>query len=361
MDKNNKANRGLSSPERSVAQSKGVSRPTGLVAGYQLLFTLAFFAILLLPLRNLTFSPADLESNFYGRARLIQLFNGARLAIGDKVFPKALVGDGGWIFYTAEKSLDDYQNAIPFSERELAQIQESLEAVTASYAAQGIRLLVVIAPNKSSIYGDYVPAEIPMIGVESRLDQLIAYLEAHSQTRILDLRPALMAARQTEQVYYKTDTHWNEAGAYVAYAEILRKLGLTPYPLSDFESKSSGPKVLDLVRTIGAAAPREEKTELLPNFDDGVRYRSLALDGGREVTMAYQPDSDLPTAVVFHDSFFFTMIPKLSPHFSRVTFVPHFSGGGIWDLSWVAQEQPDFVIVEFAERYIGEIPRLVKP
>ena len=94
---------------------------------------------------------------------------------------------------------------------------------------------------------------------------------------------------------------------------------MTPHPLKDFEAKSSGLKIMDLVKNIGAAAPREEKIDLLPTFASKVHYRSLALDDGRDITMAYQLGSDFPKAVIYHDSFFFSLIPMLSPHFSQVT------------------------------------------
>ena len=40
---------------------------------------------------------------------------------------------------------------------------------------------------------------------------------------------ALLKASQTEQVYYKTDTHWNHSGAAVAYLELMKTLNLTAF------------------------------------------------------------------------------------------------------------------------------------
>ena len=40
---------------------------------------------------------------------------------------------------------------------------------------------------------------------------------------MLDLRPALREAKAKEQVYYKTDTHWNWRGAFAAYRVIARQ------------------------------------------------------------------------------------------------------------------------------------------
>ncbi|NUM43073.1 MAG: hypothetical protein HUU38_00090 [Anaerolineales bacterium] len=332
--------------------------PSRLARGYQLAFSVAFFIILLLPLRRLTLSPGDLEANFFGRAWLIQEFNLARVALGDRVFPKTIVGDEGWVFYRAEKSLDDYQNAIPLSETDLTEIQTNLDALASAYAARGIQLLVVIVPDKATIYGDYLPPEIPILGAESRLDQLTAYLAAHG-TPLLDLRPALRAARETQQVYFKTDTHWNDYGAYVGYTEMLRALGLEPFPLDAFDVKSAGLKLLDLSRNMGTNI-LEERIDLLAP-DDAVRYRKLPLADGRNLTLTYHEDQSLPRAVIYHDSFFFQLIPMFAPHFRQITFIPHYTGGEIWNLDWVEEEQPDIVIIEFAERYLADLARLVKP
>ena len=46
------------------------------------------------------------------------------------------------------------------------------------------------------------------------------YLRKHSDVEIVDLRPALRAARHLGDVYYVHDTHWNDRGARLAIANL---------------------------------------------------------------------------------------------------------------------------------------------
>src|SRR4030095_7802133 len=114
-----------------------------------------------------------------------------------------------------EGDIQDYQKAEAFTEEELASFQTDLDALSASYAARGITLLVVVVPNKNTIYPERVPSQIPVIGTESRLEQLTSYLQTHGQTQILDLRHPLIAAKAEHEIYYATDTHWNGYGSYI--------------------------------------------------------------------------------------------------------------------------------------------------
>jgi alginate O-acetyltransferase complex protein AlgJ len=333
---------------------------------YPFFFIIAFFGLLLLPVRDLNLDPRTIDQSFYGRERLITAVTDFRVLIGDRVFPKVLVGKDHWLVFTAENSIDDYQNDIPLTKKKLSEIQRGLDAVTAHFEEQGITLLVVVAPNKNTIYPELVPPEIPVIGNESRLDQIIDYLKQHGRTGILDLRPALLAAKRERQVYYATDTHWNDYGVFVAYQQIIDALQpdypeLKAHLLSDYRLVPPEGGNLDLANNIGSSLLTEMKVQLTPNFVSDVSFKELSLDNGRTITFSFNPDPSLPKAIVYHDSFFFRMIPILSENFSRVIYIPHYTGGGIWNLSWVEEEKPDVVIVEFTERYIQDIPRLVKP
>ena len=45
-----------------------------------------------------------------------------------------------------------------------------------------------------------------------------------------------LAEHNDEYIYFRTDHHWTTLGAYYAYEEFCRMKGITPHPLSDFES-----------------------------------------------------------------------------------------------------------------------------
>ena len=338
---------------------------TSIPSWYSWLFVLVFFSILVVPLRDLNFNPNQIDEGFYGRARLILARANFRVWIGDHVFPKAVVGKDGWLFYTAEKNADDYQNVIPFSTDELARIQQNLDAVAEEYEKKGITFLIAIPPSKHSIYPEYMPDEIPVLGSESRLDQLISYLVLNGNTQLMDLRPLFLKEKKEKQIYYATDTHWNEYGAFLAYQEITKELSLTyptiqPYPLSDYEVVEVKTTTLDIARNMGTTILKEPKLKLEYQGQLSAAFREIRL-GDRRILFSSIQDSDLPRAIIYYDSFFFSTIPLLGEHFSRAMYIQNYLGGGLWRLDWVEEDDPDIVIVEFTERYIHDLDKLVKP
>ncbi|MBV6452101.1 MAG: hypothetical protein MHPDNHAH_02854 [Anaerolineales bacterium] len=331
---------------------------------YSIALIAVFIGLLLVPLRTLALDPYAIEDSFYLRGRLVTLVSNLRLAIGDRVFPKVVVGDNGWLVYIAEGDIEDYQKVELFTEEELNQFQQNLDSLSVRYAEQGITLLIVIPPNKNTIYPERVPSQIPVIGSESKLDQLVNYLRANGRQQVIDLRSALLAAKEERQMYYATDTHWNDYGAYIAYsalmAEVSEKFPAAEAHLpSDFEPVVSEPDALDLASVIGATTLDESKIQFAPLFDLSANYKTVNL-GGRKLMFSYNPDSSLPDLVLYYDSFFFNVIPILGEHFHSGLYVQNYSGSGLWNLSWVDERQPDVVIIEFAERYLSDLPRFIE-
>ena len=330
---------------------------------YSWLYIFIFFGILMIPLRQLNFNPHQINSVFYKREELIALAANFRLRLGDRVFPKVLVGEEGWLFYTGEKNMDDYQNIIPFSDEELASIAQNLDALSAEYEEKGITLLVVIPPKKSSIYPEYMPEEITVLGSESRLDQLLTYLDENGKTSVMDLRSLLIEARKEREVYYKTDTHWNEYGSYLAYREIAEKLAeiypsIQPHSFTDYKITEKNIP-LDLAQNIGATLFDEPKKALQREEGYNTNFREIKT-GGRKIMFSSTPNANLPTAIIYFDSFFFPINPLLGEHFSQATYIQNYFGGGIWNLYWVKKNKPDIVIIEFSERYLHDLNHFIK-
>jgi len=332
---------------------------------YPFAFIVIFLGLLLLPLRTLIFDPIAIEESFYTRGRLISLTANLRYKLGDRVFPKVVVGENGWLIFTAEGDIQDFQRAEAFTEEELATFRADLDALSANYAARGITLLVVVVPNKNTIYPERVPSQIAVLGSESRLEQVTSYLQGHGQTQILDLRPALRAAKAEHEIYYATDTHWNGYGSYLAYSAIMHELqktfpNLAPRPVSDFKIVEREPETMDLAGNIGTTLLPESKIQFVPQYDQHTSYKTVNL-GGRRLMFSYNADGSLPDLVMYYDSFFFTVNPLLGEHFHQGVFVQNYSGGGLWNLSWVDERQPDVVIIEFNERYLEDLPTFISP
>ena len=293
------------------------------------------------------------DDSFAFRWYLIRAHSIIKLALGVSPSPKALVGQNGYLFYAAEQSVDYFRAVKPFTARELAQWRDELESRRAWLAERGIRYLVVVAPNKETIYPEFMPPELRPVGTETRLDQLKRELMAHSGVELLDLRPALRQAKQAQRVYHRTDTHWNDAGANVAYAEILARLGrwfpelnAGTLPGSLVVNKASGG---DLARILALDDRfREDRIDFVPTAPHRSRKVVDSNSSNSDVEAMECVDCGGPRVVMTQDSFNTNLAPLLAEHFSRIVFVD----GTRLDHSLIDRERPALVIQEFVERVL---------
>jgi len=164
--------------------------------------------------------------------------------------PLVIVGARGWLFYAGEQSMQNYlhQNSPPAAE--LDDWASRLQERRTWFAAHGIRYLFVVAPDKQSIYSEYMPRYLAPQHGDTRLDQLSRRL--FREAAWLDLRPSLRSAKDSGPLYFQLDTHWNDRGAYYAYRAIMQRLGLPA--LARPESKlAEYQRAGDLARMFGVA------------------------------------------------------------------------------------------------------------
>ena len=172
---------------------------------------------------------AGLEAYFcdhFGfRRRLIKWQNKIRNSVfHDQNSRRVLIGSDGWLYITDNQMIEHYRGTAKFSQTELKNWKTLLEFHRDRLAKQGIKFMFVVAPDKHSIYPENVPDWLRPLHGESKLDQFITYMRENSTVSVLDLKPALLAAKKTIPTYKKTDTHWNEFGAFIAYQELIRAL-----------------------------------------------------------------------------------------------------------------------------------------
>jgi alginate O-acetyltransferase complex protein AlgJ len=297
------------------------------------------------------------EDHFAFRVRLVRWQAIVRLqALGVSPSASVIKGRDGWLFYADDGAMEDYAEAPPFTGAELELWRHTLQDISDWLRAQGIAYLFVIPPDKHVIYPEYMPDTIRRAAI-SRIDQLVSDLRQRSTVRVLDLRPALLAAKARERLYHRTDTHWNDRGAFVGYQSIVDALteeipGLRPASRSAFEPRVVRSAGLDLAGMLGLTEVLgEEDLVLVPRRPATARilepqHPNRRLTHARIVTEA--PNRG-PRAVVFMDSFGPGLVPFLSEDFSRVVY--------LWqdnmDPQVVQQEGPQVVIQEWVGRALS--------
>lgn len=130
-----------------------------------------------------------------------------------------LIGRDGWLFYAP--TLDDYTGSAPMTAREIYCAARTLALLQEYAESRGGDFLFTAAPNKNTLYGEYMPTRT-RLGGASDLDRLETALDAMGVS-YLDLREVF--AQQSEPLYFRTDSHWNAKGAALAADAILAALG----------------------------------------------------------------------------------------------------------------------------------------
>ena len=137
----------------------------------------------------------------------------------------AILGKKGWIFMNPVvfPTVDKWHLHADFTEDELSQIARYLENEYDWLKERGIPYIVVIVPYKEHIYPEYYPYPDNIVS-KPQLVHFLKFTQTHTKLQILDLRDPLIRAKSIYPVYYHTDSHWNQWGAYVGYQEIGKVL-----------------------------------------------------------------------------------------------------------------------------------------
>jgi len=286
-------------------------------------------------------APWNYEKEFRFHHQLVSAYTQFRYWAGDHVYNQSVLGKDGWIFHTGDLSLRDYQRTRKVAKTDLRKFHRGLVELDSELAADGATLLIVVVPNKPSIYPQYMPDEIPVIGTQSPLDQVLAYMSSVGGAPILDLRPALVREAANRQLYYTSDTHWNALGAYFSYVAIVNALsadypGLEPRPLSDFSLKTiPDSRVTDLPRVMGHLPIRDDEVLLKPKFPNTTSTTKEKLSNGLGVYVTVGQNEQLPELLYVGDSFYWGIEQFLPLGFSRV------NSGGISFHQGPGPAQPD--------------------
>ena len=307
---------------------------------------------------------AAFADHFGGRNALIALHHWVK-AVGFGTSPAAnvVIGRDGWLFFRGEdgKAIDrDYRGVLPYPPDEPARIAAEFKRRHDYVSALGIPYVVMIVPDKATIYPEYLPSWLTKVAPQTRLDHLYAALAAYPEITVLDLRPALTAAKARERTYFKTDSHWNLVGATVGYEAlaVVLKAKVTGFPAAPPERPPyvagvdyySG----DLARMIGSRyAYREEDIapiwKVLVNVDGHcakpVSAPANPPGADPEILIHVCDRPELPVALVYRDSMADALIPLLSENFRRVVYVTR-----PFERALVEREHPDVVIEELVER-----------
>jgi hypothetical protein len=298
------------------------------------------------------------KDHFGGRNVLVYSFLWFKSRVlGVSPTPMAVVGKGDWTYLGHDQQLAATRGVPPLNESQLAQWCKTLKEREEIAARHGAHFLAFFGPDKSSIYPEYLPDWLKPEGPASNLDRLHAYVAANCEVPLLDLRPALLAAKPGGLTYLRSNSHWNNFGAFVAYQVIAAEIQpwlptFRPVTQDDVIFETRPRKDTDLEAEIDIAfyknAPVED-ARMRAWHAKKVTGGIPGYTGNAEIGITEHEDKTLPKLVCFHDSFAWALLPFFANSFSRVVYVRQ----PLYSEEIIALEKPDLVIFLRVERELA--------
>ena len=277
-------------------------------------------------------------------------------------------GRNGWLFFAASSLILDARGNLRFTPEQETLFWQIVTNKQHWLRLRNINYLLLVAPNKQTIYPEYLPFHSAIEAGQTRLDHLLSRIPASAADVLIDVRELLRAAKGEARLYAKSDTHWNYFGASLGFAaleEACRKTvpGCQPHgPFTFLDQWQMGPGG-DLAVMLGMS---KETTELRPVPDTShfhARHRNLAPDLATLLTetrfqplYTVNPHGHLKV-LVLRDSFFNHLKPFASETFAEVLYLWPYSSERVLRALTMAKldailqlYRPDLVIEEVVER-----------
>lgn len=213
----------------------------------------------------------QLDQKMPARASLIALANGLRYVLLAGSGEQVRLGRDGWLFLTDEirhyggssvgsgmgssGSGGGSVDAGADPERWFTRRIDLITVVAQRLQAQGAMLVVALVPDKARVYrGQLGGVGYPDFN-ERKYQQALDALRTRG-VAVVDLLPPLERGARSHEVYYKTDTHWNQAGASLAAEAVSQairslKVDLEPTQFVSQTQSSVEERPGDLLRLMG--------------------------------------------------------------------------------------------------------------
>ena len=253
---------------------------------------------------------------------------------------------------------------------------ESIEAYAsavnhiADALGSDVRTFCIDVPNAAAFYApqDYRTGEHDQ---KAMIDYCYSRLD--SNVLSVDAFP-LLQKHKDEYIYFRTDHHWTQLGAYYAYTAYCERAGLTPIPLEQFETGTYEGFVGSMYTYLSAypqaSVLREEPDTLtyyrpfvdlntvyytdaslnhgyaigtICHIKSSVSNKYLTYLGGDHPITVIETDAEGPVCLMLKESYGNAFAPWLTSHYSKIIVIDprEFNREGM----------PSLDLVSFAEKH----------
>lgn len=294
--------------------------------------------------------------NFGFRNRLVYVQN----MLKEKLFKTSgqadvIVGEDGWLFYG--RALDDYLGTSVRGEVELDRMAAVVLMMQEYVERQGGQFIFVSAPNKMSVYGEYMPYYY-IEGKGSGNYELLHERLTQLGVNTIQLKNTLSSKKlDGVQLYHRLDSHWNNYGAALAYEAMADKLArvyggeyadYTGYSGFGYTARNNFSGDLEAMLLPGSHKKDEQiEFDVEENFEYTNRFRGV---DDLVISTENQTAAVDKSATLFRDSFGNALYWFFANEYTSLTAkreIPY----NIYQ----AAEESELVAVELVERNLGNL------
>lgn len=217
------------------------------------------------------------------------------------------------------------------------ELEENVAALKDFAVNTEIMSTMLLIPSSGFVMSDKLPKNHEEYNDDKILEQINK--ETESEIRWVDILSKYQAAKDSGQIYFKTDHHYTVYGAYLAYEAFCEEHGLTPYTDYTIESydgfygtsysksalwNESGEK-FELWRYPSNAFVEIDGTahgsmwfdEHLDKLD---KY-PVFLNGNQPFERITNPDAEGGNVLILKDSYAHALVPFLAQHYKTIDMV----------------------------------------
>lgn len=281
-----------------------------------------------------------IEDHYFLRQNFITAWSVLNTAcLHTSISEDVLLGQDGWLYFA--DTLPDYTGIEQMSRREIFSAAHNLALINEYCQNQDAQFLFTIAPNKNSLYPEYMP-DLTILNQNHvrNADALSAELKRQN-VPYLDLFALFRS--QSETLYFARDSHWNSKGAALAADAFNQALNKKsdyfdgPFQL---EQDHLG-DLYNMLYPAGTDLEIDQKYRGTLSFTYDTPIRSAE---SHTITTTGERGTD--SLLMFRDSFGNLLYPYLSDSFAHALF----SRATDYRLNQIEQQQANYVAIELVER-----------
>ena len=287
---------------------------------------------------------------------------------------------------------------VPYADYDSLESYAAAVSNIATALGSNVRTFNIAVPNSAEFY----TSEDYHSGINSQKD-MIDFVYEHLKKDVSSVDAySKLAANIDEYIYFRTDHHWTQLGAYYAYAAYCEAAGLKAEPLSKFETGQYDNFVGSMYQYLSdypqSAVLRDDPDTLyfyrpfveiettyytdsslqmgypigtISYVDDSVYNKYLCFLGGDHPITIIETDVQGPVCMLLKESYGNAFAPWLTSHYSKIVVIDprefNRDGKPSLDLVSFAQSQNvnDCVILNYpmmlnSDAYISWLNRLVE-